>query len=98
MDGVQTVWQAVVIGEALIAMLSGGLTAAFFLYEWRTAVSPGRRTAALALALTGLGNIAQARAALTWQEDAARIAATGLPACLGQVLVALLVLRQMARR
>ncbi len=90
-------WEAAAAAEAAVTVTCAGLTASFFLNSYRRAVSPGRRTAALALALSAVGAAAQAALALAWRTEPLLITGAGLPACAGQVLTALLVLRQMGR-
>jgi hypothetical protein len=92
-----TWWQTLVAAETTFTVGCAGLSAAFFLRAWRHEGTPGRRTAALALALTAVGAAGQAAASLAWRTDPALAATVGLPACAGQALVALLVLRQRHR-
>ena len=90
-------WEAAAAAETAVTVTCAGLTAGFFLNAYRRAASPGRRTAALALSLTAVGAAAQATLALAWRTEAPWITGAGLPACTGQVLTALLVLRQMGK-
>ncbi len=97
MAGDQAWWQAVAAAQVVTTVSCAALTAGFFFNATRRERVPGRRTAALALALTALGAALQAAAALVWQADPSLVVSAGLPACAGQILTALLVLRQMGR-
>ena len=91
----QAWWQAAAAAETVVTVSCAGFSAAYFLHAWRQAASPGRRTAAFTLVLTTLGAAAQAAASLAWQADPSLVVTAGLPACAGQALVAVLVLRQL---
>ncbi len=93
----QAWWQAAAAAQAATTVLCAALTAGFFFNATHRERVPGRRTAALALALTALGAGLQAIAALVWQADPSLVVSTGLPACAGQILTAVLVLRQIGR-
>lgn len=95
--GEQAWWQGAAAVVVAATVLCAALTAGFFFNATHRERVPGRRTAALALALTALGAGLQAVAALIWQAEPSLVVGAGLPACAGQILTALLVLRQMGR-
>lgn len=86
--------QVAVLAQTAVIVLSGGLTATHFLYRLGREATPGRRMAARALALSAIGSATQALTILTTSVDAPMALAAGLPACTGQALCALLVLRE----
>ena len=90
-------WQALAAAEVTVTVACAGLTAAFFFYAQWHEPKPNRRSAALALVLIALGVAIQATASLTWRAHPSLVVTAGLPACLGQMLAALLVLRQLGR-
>jgi hypothetical protein len=89
-------WGAAVAAQTVVTVICAALTAGYFLRAYRRSVSPGRRTAALALVLMAVSAAVQAVAWLVRGGTPAAFTA-GLPACAGQVLTALLVLRQLER-
>lgn len=95
MDGTR-IWHAVAAAQLTVTVSCAVLTAGYFMSLWRRAATRGRRTAALALGLTALGVAIQALL-LAERGDTSVAIALGLPACAGQALSALLVLRQLER-
>ena len=90
-------WRVAADVEAGLTAACAGFTAVYFLNTYHRAAGPGRRTAALALALAAAGAATQAIVLRAWPAVASLTAITVLPACLGQALIALLVLRQIRR-
>ncbi len=90
-------WEAVIAAEAAVTTVCAALTAGFFFNTHRQAVSPGRRAAALALVLSAAGAAAQMALAAGWRTASPVVAGAGLTTCVGQALIALLVLRQIGR-
>ncbi|MFN8556708.1 MAG: hypothetical protein U0531_04950 [Dehalococcoidia bacterium] len=88
-------WQALALAEAVVTTACGLATVAFYTRQYHRASSPGRRLSALALMLTGLGVVAGNGGGQ--RADVLALAA-GLPACAGQVLIALLIVRQLVGR
>lgn len=86
-------WQAITAMEAAVTLACAALTGGFFVRAHLGQASPGRRTAALTLVAVAAGDAAQAVLLLTGHVDP-WVAVGALPAALGQVLIALLVVRQ----
>ena len=97
MDSFEGAWLATAAAENVITLGCAAVAAAHFLDRHARLAPSGRRTAALALALTALGALAQGAASASWQADPVLIVAAGLPGCIGQALVALLVARERVR-
>jgi hypothetical protein len=87
-------WQAAATVAAAVTLLCAAFTGGFFARAWRREAVPGRRTCAATLVLVAAGDIAQAVTTL-WERGALIVALAVLPVCAGQLLMALLVLRQM---
>jgi hypothetical protein len=87
-------WQAVATVAAAVTLLCAAFTGGFFARAWRREVAPGRRTCAATLVVVAIGDITQAAVTLA-ERGVLIVAMASLPACAGQLLIALLVLRQM---
>jgi len=93
----ETMLAAVLVTQTMLTIACGCAVAGHFLRLLCGEMTPGRRSAATALALCGAGAAVQAAGIAAGGLEPAVMMAVGLPACLGQALAALLVLRGMER-
>jgi hypothetical protein len=89
----ETLLAATLLVQTMLTIACGCAVAGHFLRLLAGEMTPGRRTAAMALALCGAGAAVQAAAVAAGGLELGVAMAAGLPSCLGQALAALLVLR-----
>lgn len=92
-----TILAAALVTQTMLTIACGCAVAGHFLRLLCGEMTPGRRNAATALALCGAGTAVQAAGVAASGLEPAAMMAVGLPACLGQALAALLVLRGVER-
>jgi hypothetical protein len=88
-----TLLAAALVAQTMLSIACGCAVAGHFLRLLCGEMTPGRRSAATALTLCGAGAAVQAAGVAAGGLEPAIALAIGLPACLGQALAALLVLR-----
>jgi hypothetical protein len=98
----RTSWDAVAVGEGGLTAALAGLSAAYFLRRHARGPAQSRRRAAtLALGMSAAGAAALAAhgvsATLTGERAAGVSVLAGLPALVGQALMALMLLRRRER-
>jgi uncharacterized membrane protein len=81
--------------EAATLLLCASVTTAFFAWRALRGGSARRRWSAVALLCVSVGHLAQGATLLSARADGA-LAVASAPACLGQALLARLLLRQLA--
>jgi hypothetical protein len=92
-------WDLVAVSESGLTATLAGLTAAYFLRRHARGRDPsGRQTASLALGMSAAGAALMAlqsvAVALGGERPAGMTVAAGLPALVGQALLAMLVMRR----